>query len=79
MREPCSNGAVSELLGGPPEKVPDHYHAASPIERLPLGLPQRIIHGRRDDIVPFEMSRLYAEKAGAEARLIPLDRPGTSS
>src|SRR6476469_9369451 len=27
-----SNGAVSELLGGPPEKVPDRYHAASPME-----------------------------------------------
>jgi acetyl esterase/lipase len=71
-----SGGVVSELLGGPPEKVPDRYQAASPIERLPLGVPQRIIHGMKDDIVPFEISRHFAEKAGVEARLIPLARAG---
>lgn len=71
-----SGGAVAELLGGSPEKVPDRYRAASPIERLPLGVPQRIIHGMKDDIVPFEFSRRYVEKAGAEARLIPLERAG---
>jgi acetyl esterase/lipase len=71
-----SGGVVAELLGGEPETVPDRYKAASPIERLPLGVPQRIIHGMKDDIVPFEISRRYAEKAGAEARLIPLERAG---
>jgi acetyl esterase/lipase len=71
-----SGGVVEELLGGPPDRVADRYKAASPIERLPLGVPQRIIHGRRDDIVPFEIGRHYAQKAGPEARLLPLDRAG---
>jgi acetyl esterase/lipase len=71
-----SGGVVAELLGGPPEKLGERYRMASPIERLPLGVPQRIVHGMRDDIVPFEMSRRYAEKAGAEARLVPLERAG---
>jgi acetyl esterase/lipase len=71
-----SGGVVAEFLGGPPEKVPDRYMLASPIERLPLGVPQRIIHGTKDDIVPFEISRRYTDKAGAEARLIPLERAG---
>jgi acetyl esterase/lipase len=71
-----SSGVVEQFLGGTPDQVPDHYRAASPIERLPLGVPQRIMHGTRDDIVPFEISRKYAEKAGAEAKLIPLDGAG---
>jgi acetyl esterase/lipase len=71
-----SGGVVAELLGGPPDKVADRYKAASPIERLPLGVAQRILHGMRDDIVPFEMSRRYVEKAGAEARLVVLERAG---
>ena len=71
-----SSGIVEQLLGGAPDKMPDRYRAASPIERLPLGVPQRIIHGMRDDVVPFEISRKYAEKAGAEAKLIPLERAG---
>jgi acetyl esterase/lipase len=71
-----SGGVVAELLGGPPDKVPDRYRAASPIERLPLGLPQQLVHGMRDDIVPFEMSRHYVEKAGAEARLVAFEHAG---
>jgi acetyl esterase/lipase len=71
-----SNGIVEEFLGGPPEKVPERYRAASPIEMLPLGVSQRILHGMRDEVVPFEISRRYAEAAKGEARLIPLERAG---
>jgi acetyl esterase/lipase len=71
-----SGGVVERLLGGAPDKVPDRYRAASPIEHLPLGLPQRICHGTGDNIVPFEISRRYAERAGAEAKLVPLERAG---
>src|SRR5215831_5448385 len=35
-----SNNVVTELLGGSPEQVPDRYKFASPIERLPFGIPQ---------------------------------------
>jgi acetyl esterase/lipase len=42
-----SNSAVDELLGGPPDRVPERYAAASPIERLPLGVPTLLVHGGR--------------------------------
>ena len=71
-----SGGVVEQLLGGRPDKVPDRFRSASPIERLPLGVPQRIVHGTRDDIVPFDLSRRYVEKAGSEAKLVPLDGAG---
>jgi acetyl esterase/lipase len=58
-----SRRAPEELLGGSPDEVPDRYAFASPAARLPLGVPQLLIHGRRDDTVPAEMSRTYAEQA----------------
>ena len=58
-----SRRAPEELLGGAPNQVPDRYASASPAARLPLGVPQLLVHGRRDDTVPAEMSRAYAEQA----------------
>jgi dipeptidyl aminopeptidase/acylaminoacyl peptidase len=55
-----SNDAVVEFLGGPPERVPDHYHEASPTE-LDIRCKQLLIHGTDDDIVPVTMSRDYVK------------------
>jgi acetyl esterase/lipase len=60
-----SKGVVRELLDGTPEEVPERYAAASPAELLPLGVPQLLVHGGRDDIVPPSISRDYAEHARA--------------
>ena len=58
-----SAGAASKLLGGGPDDVPDRYRLASPAERLPLGVPQLLVHGGRDAIVPVAIARRYAERA----------------
>jgi dipeptidyl aminopeptidase/acylaminoacyl peptidase len=58
-----SRGAAESLLGGTPVNRPGHYDLASPIERLPLGLPQLLVHGDADDSVPIELSRRYATRA----------------
>ena len=68
-----SGGVVKEFLGGSPEEVPDRYRAASPIEMVPLGVKQRVIHGDRDEEVPIEISRGYvaaARKSGDDATLV---------
>jgi acetyl esterase/lipase len=57
------NGAAAELLDGSPNEQPDHYASASPAELLPISVPQVLIHGDRDDRVPVEVSRTYAQKA----------------
>ena len=44
-------------------KWPARYDAASPIERLPLALPQLVVHGDADDVVPISIARGYAERA----------------
>ena len=59
-------GMVEQLLGGPPDRVPDRYREASPARRLPLEVPTLLVHGGRDDIVPAAMSREFAAAAGCE-------------
>jgi acetyl esterase/lipase len=58
--------AVSQLMGGSPDEVPDRYAAASPAELLPLGTPQVLVHGSDDVVVPVEISRAYQKAAAAK-------------
>lgn len=64
-RAELGDGAVSELLGGGPDVVPERYARASPAALLPLGVPQVLVHGARDEVVPPQQSRDYAERARA--------------
>jgi acetyl esterase/lipase len=56
-----SSNAAREFLRGDIEMA----RLASPIERLPLGVPALLTHGGRDDIVPLEISQRFAEASGA--------------
>ena len=74
-----SRGAPQRLLGGGPERLPARYDLASPIERLPLGVPQLLVHGDADDIVPIELARRYARRAadaGDDCELLELPGVG---
>ncbi len=70
-----SGGIVAKFLGGTPEQVPDRYAKADPMERLPMAVKQRLVHGTADDIVPFEISERCA-KASKNSQLIPLEGAG---
>jgi pimeloyl-ACP methyl ester carboxylesterase len=65
-----------------PESAParfmaaEHYADGSPLELLPLGVPQIVIHGTADEDVPYEMSVRYVEAAGGEAELVALEGTG---
>jgi len=67
-----SRGVVRRLLGGAPDEVPERYAAASPAERLPLGVPALLTHGGRDDIVPPVMSERFAAAARAAGDQVDL-------
>jgi acetyl esterase/lipase len=56
-----SDGVAREFLRGDIENA----KLASPIERLPLGVPALLTHGGRDEIVPLEISQRFAEASGA--------------
>ncbi|HEV7639416.1 MAG TPA: prolyl oligopeptidase family serine peptidase, partial [Gaiellaceae bacterium] len=68
--------AVQEFLGGEPSEAPKAYAAADPARRLPLGVPQLLVHGTADDRVPFAHAERYAERAraaGDDCSLLALD------
>ena len=73
-----SNNAVVEFLGGPPERVPDHYREASPTE-LDIHCRQLLIHGTDDDIVPVTMSGEYVKlkrQKNEDASLLEIPKVG---
>jgi acetyl esterase/lipase len=67
-----SDTVVVQLLAGTPQQVPKHYAMTSPIELLPMKVPQRLLHGTADAHVPIEMSERFA-RASKNAKLIKLD------
>lgn len=74
-----STNVVNELLGGSPQQVPERYRSTSPIELVPLGVAQRILHGVNDDVVPISISRAYvaaARKAGDDATIQEIGAAG---
>jgi len=56
--------------------APEQFADGSPLELLPLGVPQIVVHGTADDSVPYSMSERYVEAAGGEAELVTLDGAG---
>jgi len=74
-RNTCGNPAVESLLGGAPDSVPARLREASPIERLPLGVPTVHIAGDRDFIAPVAVREAYVTAArarGDSARVITI-------
>ena len=65
--------SVSALMGGGPREVPGRYALASPIARVPIGVPVRCVHSADDGIIPLEQSRRYVDaavKVGDDASLV---------
>ncbi|MBZ4415442.1 S9 family peptidase [Myxococcus sp. RHSTA-1-4] len=56
------DGIVETFLGGPPASVPERYRTASPAALQPLGLPQVLVHGTKDDTVPVSMSEAFCAR-----------------
>lgn len=74
-----SDGAVGELLGGDPQQMAEVFALASPIELLPSGVPQVLLHGDVDEAVPYELSQRYhaaARAAGDDCTLVTLPAIG---
>ncbi|MEV1291553.1 prolyl oligopeptidase family serine peptidase [Pseudonocardia sp. NPDC049635] len=57
--------AVDALVGGTPRSAPQRYAVASPIRRLPLGVPSVCVHGTADETVPLAQSETFVAEATA--------------
>lgn len=74
-----SNDAVLGLMGSPPDAAPERYVTASPVEMLPLHVLQILLHGTRDEDVPYEISERYYQAAlskGDPVKLVSLPGAG---
>ena len=75
----CRRRNRARLLGGTPAEVSRRYQDASPLERLPTGRRQSLVHGEDDDIVPVRQSEGYAaaaEAAGDPVTLVTVPNAG---
>jgi acetyl esterase/lipase len=75
----CRDTVITDLLGGTPATVPDHYKQASAINLLPLGIPQLLLIGSYDEFVPRPIAETYvrtARMAGDPVQLIVIPRVG---
>jgi acetyl esterase/lipase len=67
--------ALNLLVGGSSVEVPDRYQQASPAEFLPIGIPQRLIVGERDNVM-LKLGRIYeatAKKTGDDVQLTVIE------
>ena len=56
---------VAGLMGGPPSAFPERYRDASPARLLPLGVPQIMVQGDRDEVAPLADAQAYCAAARA--------------
>ncbi len=78
-KQRLGNGVVARLMGGAPDQYPDRFDAGSPIELLPSGSKQVLIHGTADNIVPISQSERFVERAeqlGEQPTLVKLEGVG---
>lgn len=74
--EDLGMGAVDALMGGGPRDDRAIYRQASPEDLVPFGVPQLVVHGTGDPIVPPAQSIAYeakASEAGDPVELLLLD------
>ena len=79
LEEGVCGDMAAQLVGGTPEDVPERYAQVSPIELLPTGVPQHLINGARDPIVPEAFGHAYkaaAERVGDPVELTILPDAG---
>ena len=70
---------VPKLMGGNPSQVPDRYAHGSPIELLPLDIPQILIQGAEDSTVSLTSAQAYhetAQKSGDKTDLVVIQDAG---
>jgi pimeloyl-ACP methyl ester carboxylesterase len=65
-------------MGGSPEELPERYDAGSPVELVPLEVPQLLVIGRHDRNWAPVGRRYYeaASAAGADVRVIEAEESG---
>ncbi|TPG43753.1 alpha/beta hydrolase [Sphingomonas koreensis] len=59
----CGTDVIGQLVGPKTVAHPDPYADTSVTRLLPLGVPQDLVDGREDDIIPYRLPVAYTEQA----------------
>ncbi|MFQ5558292.1 MAG: alpha/beta hydrolase family protein, partial [Acidimicrobiales bacterium] len=70
-----SDHAVRELLGDGPGVRAERIRSVSPVELVPLGVRQLVVHGHADANVPLSLSTDYVAAARAAGDTVTLHDP----
>jgi acetyl esterase/lipase len=81
----CGTDVVGQLVGKPAPGRPDVYADTSVPRLFPLGVPQHLVNGREDAIIPYRLATDYVAKSKGAAKLhtvantghVELVAPGT--
>jgi acetyl esterase/lipase len=75
QRPVCGAPVITDLIGGSPDERPDRYRDASPIEQLPLGVPQAFFTGQMfaAHAAPYEAA---TRKAGDAVQSVAIPSAG---
>jgi acetyl esterase/lipase len=65
----CGTDVVARLVGQPSAGRSDVYRDTSVPRLFPLGVPQDLVNGREDSIIPYRLATDYVAKAKGEATL----------
>lgn len=79
LQKVCGSVPVTQLLGGEIDRVPERVRDGSPAEMLPLGVPQVLITGSLDWLIPPALGDEYvalARKAGDDAQMKVIEGAG---
>lgn len=68
----CGTQVVGRLVGVPTPARPDVYADISVPRLLPLGVPQTLVNGREDRVIPYRLATGYAEQARAKGDTVTL-------
>jgi len=63
---------ADKLLGGTKAQVPERYAETNPAELVPIGVPQVLVHGTADDVVPVSGSEDHHARAHAAGDRVSL-------
>ncbi len=75
----CGSVPITQLLGGEIDRMPERLRDGSPAEMLPLGVPQILITGSLDWLVPPALGEEYvalAKQSGDEAKMTTVEGAG---
>jgi acetyl esterase/lipase len=81
----CGTDVVARLVGRASAERPDVYADTSVPRLFPLGVPQDLVNGREDSIIPYRLATDYVARSGRAATLhtvantghVELIAPGT--